>query len=310
MELDNYNRIIEALEVHYYKASIREVIQPVQLNNTKEQKNVLVQSNAGTFYAGKENKLMKKGDFYFLPADQPIYFKHGKSNAYKIYNSTGFTSVEEREIYLKPVDISSKLKEDKSVFSIIGFEALIYGAIPFFSILEMPCIHIPYDEELAYLMKNIIAEDSQSKIGSSAMVRCLLNEMVIHICRYLYNCPEYKKNLVKMNYLLDQRLITIIQFIQNNLDKNLSNEKIAEVAFVSSDYVGQFFKTLTGNNLQKYVENRRLEYAHFLLRTSNNNVQEIAHKVGFKDPAYFSRRFKLKFNENALVVRKVRHSSV
>ncbi|HKR04388.1 MAG TPA: AraC family transcriptional regulator [Bacteroidia bacterium] len=310
MELENFNRIIEALEVHYYKASIREVILPVQLNNTKEQKNVLVQSVAGTFYAGKENKLMKNGEFYFLPVDQPIYFKHGKSTNYRVFNNSAFTSVEEREMYLKPIEVTSKIKNGKSVFSIIGFEVLLYGAIPFFSILELPCVHIPYDEELTYLMRNIILEDAQSKIGSGALTHCLLNELVIHICRYIFLHPEYKKNLEKLNYLLDKRLITIIQYIQNNLGKDLSNEKIAEVAYVSRDYVGQFFKTLTGNNLQDYVENRRLEYAHFLLRTCNDNVQEIAHRVGFKDPAYFSRRFKLKFNENAKEIRKTGHYDI
>ena len=310
MELENYNRIIEALEVHYYKASIREVIQPVHLNNTKEQRNVLVQSNAGTFYAGKENKLMKNGDFYFLPAEQSIYFKHGKSKNYKVYNNTGFTSVEERERYLKPLDINKIALNGNSVFSIIGFEVLIYGAIPFFKIIELPCVHIPFDEELSYLLKNIIMEDSKTEIGSNALMRCLLNEMVIHICRFLYKRPEFRKNLVKLNYLLDKRLINIIQFIQDNIGRDLSNEKIAEVAFVSKDYVGQFFKTLTDTNLQDYIENRRLEHAHFLLRTSNDNVQEISHKVGFKDPAYFSRRFKLKFQQNALVVRKASHYSV
>src|ERR1041384_6225647 len=278
MELENYNRIIEALEVHYYKASIREVIQPVHLNNTKEQRNVLVQSNAGTFYAGKENKLMKNGDFYFLPAEQSIYFKHGKSKNYKVYNNTGFTSVEERERYLKPLDINKIALNGNSVFSIIGFEVLIYGAIPFFKIIELPCVHIPFDEELSYLLKNIIMEDSKTEIGSNALMRCLLNEMVIHICRFLYKRPEFRKNLVKLNYLLDKRLINIIQFIQDNIGRDLSNEKIAEVAFVSKDYVGQFFKTLTDTNLQDYIENRRLEHAHFLLRTSNDNVQEISHK--------------------------------
>ncbi len=310
MELDNFNRIIEALEVHYFKASIREVIQPVQLNNTKEQKNVLVQSNSGSFYAGKESKLMKNGEFYFFPCEQPIYFKHGRSTNYKIFNTTGFTSVEERELYLKPIDISTKIKKGQNVFSIIGFEVLIYGAIPFFTILELPSVHIPYDEELSYLIRNIILEDSQYKIGKDALMRCLLNELVIHICRYIYKRPEFKKNIEKLNYLLDKRLIMIIQYIQDNLGQDLSNEKIANVAYVSGDYVGQFFKTLTGNNLQEYVENRRLEHAHFLLRTCNDNVQEIAHRVGFKDPAYFSRRFKLKFNENAKSIRKIHHYDV
>lgn len=304
MEHNNFNRIIEALEVHYFKASIREVIIPVYLNDTKEQKNVLVQSNHGNFYGGKEDKQIKNGDFYFLPAGQPIFFKHGKTKEYKVYKYEGFQSNEEREIYLKPVSSKHEIKKTKDIFSILGFDVQIYGAIPFFQMLELPCVHIPYDEELNYLLQNLIIEDEMNKIGKTTLINCLLKELVIRICRYIYSHPEFKKNLEKLNYLLDNRLIRIIQHIQENLGQDLSNERIAEVAFVSKDYVGQFFKTLTDSNLQDYIENRRLEQAHFLLRTANDNIQEIAHKVGFKDPAYFSRRFKMRFNENAKEIRK------
>ena len=98
--------------------------------------------------------------------------------------------------------------------------------------------------------------------------------------------------------------MNIIQYIHANLSEDLSNNRIAEKAYVSKDYVGQFFKTLTNTNLQDYIENQRLEKAFALLRTTKDNVQEIAHSVGFKDPAYFSRRFKLKFSSNANQVRK------
>jgi AraC-like DNA-binding protein len=98
--------------------------------------------------------------------------------------------------------------------------------------------------------------------------------------------------------------VNIIQYVGSNLGDDLSNIKIAEKAYVSKDYVGQFFKTLTNTNLQDYIENQRLEKALYFLRTSKDNIQEIAHAVGFKDPAYFSRRFKLKYNMNANQVRK------
>jgi AraC-like DNA-binding protein len=98
--------------------------------------------------------------------------------------------------------------------------------------------------------------------------------------------------------------VNIIQYIQSNLNGDLSNQNIAELAYVSKDYVGQFFKTMTNTNLQDYIENQRLERAHYLLRTTKDNVQEIAHNIGFKDPAYFSRRFKMKYNKSANQVRK------
>ena len=97
--------------------------------------------------------------------------------------------------------------------------------------------------------------------------------------------------------------------IKNNY-RNIFIYLIAAVAFVSKDYVGQFFKSLTNTNLQDYIENQRLERAHYLLRSTNDNVQAIANKVGFKDPAYFSRRFKIKFKRNANHVRKENSISI
>jgi AraC-like DNA-binding protein len=95
-----------------------------------------------------------------------------------------------------------------------------------------------------------------------------------------------------------------VQYVRNNLNKDLSNKVIANIAYVSEDYVGQLFKTLTSRNLQEYIENERLEKAYQLLTTRSENIQEIAHMVGFKDPAYFSRRFKLRYKENANAVRR------
>lgn len=136
------------------------------------------------------------------------------------------------------------------------------------------------------------------------MLNKLSSEVVIHLCRYLFENPNYAVNIKNLNFLLDIRLINIIQFIQDNLHLDLSNKQIASLVFVSKDYIGQFFKSLTNTNLQDYIENRRLEKAHHLLRTTNDNIHDIALKVGFKDPAYFSRRFKIRFNLNAKEVRK------
>jgi transcriptional regulator GlxA family with amidase domain len=141
-------------------------------------------------------------------------------------------------------------------------------------------------------------------LGKERLQRNLCEELVVHICRYISSKPEYEKNFEKINYLLDKRLVNIIQYIQSNLNGDLSNQNIAELAYVSKDYVGQFFKTMTNTNLQDYIENQRLERAHYLLRTTKDNVQEIAHNIGFKDPAYFSRRFKMKYNKSANQVRK------
>jgi AraC-like DNA-binding protein len=304
MRDETFNRIIESLHVKYYKSSLREIIRPAELNGSIEPRNILVQINSGYCYGDPDFVRIKPGDFYFMPVGSPIYFRHGRSQNYPVFGTEGFTSPEQRELYVRSVSSSQHCNETKDIFSIMGFDAQVYGAIPFFAILQMPCFIIPNNEEMSCLMKSIILEEEQNSLGRDRILRNLSDELVIHICRFIASKQEYKKHFEKMNFLLDRRLINIIQYIQENLQEELTNQRIAEIAFVSKDYIGQFFKSMTNTNLQDYIENQRLEKAHNMLRSTHDNVQEIAHNVGFKDPAYFSRRFKIKFKKNANQVRK------
>ncbi len=302
--LEASNRIIESLQVKYYKSALREVIKPVELNGSIEPRNILVQVKSGSFYGERDFTKIEKGCFYFMPVGSPIYFRHGKSSKYPAFGKEGFASPELREQFVKNCLLKEGIDDTRDIFMITGFDAHIYGAIPFFSILELPCIVIPDNEEMSYLLETLVSEEENKKLGKERLQRNLAEELVVHLCRYISNQPQYEKNFNKINFLLDKRLVSIIQYIQSNLGGDLSNQTIAELAYVSRDYIGQFFKTMTNANLQDYIENQRLERAHYLLRTSKDNVQEIAHNIGFKDPAYFSRRFKLKYNKNANQVRK------
>ncbi len=303
MGKDSFNRIVDALEVKYVLASKRVVISPVELANTIEQKDILIKVDSGYFSSCKNNRQIPEGTFCLLPRGSTIHFRHGKG-PYTQLGAEGFTSVEHRENFLKPLHYGDPVQPGTDVFSILGFEVLIHGAIPFFNIIELPCLFIEKNDVLTQLLNKILSEEFSDEIGKSSLVKKYTEEIIIHICRHIYSNPELSAQTQKLAYLLDKRLISIIQFIQENLEKDLSNNKIADLAYVSKDYIGQFFKSLTNTNLQDYIENRRLEHAHFLLRTTTDNIQEIAHKVGFKDPAYFSRRFKIRFMQNAKEVRK------
>ncbi len=283
--------------------SRRKVIKPSELVGTFEQKDVLVYIERGFFSADQNFQQLQEGSLYLIPRGNSINFRHGKP-PYTSLGSEGFTSKEERELYLQPISIDDKTESGDDIFTIFGFEVLIHGAIPFFSTLELPCVRIESNNQIVELIARLKREEEQENVGKKTMLNKLSSEVVIQLCRYLFENPNYTENIKNLNFLLDIRLITIIQFIQDNLHLDLSNKQIASLVFVSKDYIGQFFKSLTNTNLQDYIENRRLEKAHHLLRTTNDNIHDIALKVGFKDPAYFSRRFKIRFNLNAKEVRK------
>ena len=105
-------------------------------------------------------------------------------------------------------------------------------------------------------------------------------------------------------YFKDPRLIDIFTYIRENIGGDLSNKVLANVANVSEDYVGQYFKMLTGINPQDYIEYQRMEHAVELLRTTKMSVRDIGKACGYKDTAYFCRRFKMMYGVPAGKMRK------
>jgi AraC-like DNA-binding protein len=120
--------------------------------------------------------------------------------------------------------------------------------------------------------------------------------LVVEIIRHILASHQFIEKLATNNtYFRDPRLIDIFTYIKNNLNGDLSNRVLAQVANVSEDYVGQYFKMLTGINPQDYIEYQRMEMAVNLLRTSKKSIRAIGNEVGYKDTAYFCRRFKMMF---------------
>lgn len=310
MDATGLNRIIEAMTVHFLVAETRKVVKPVFLKNTVEQKSVLIKAEQGNFYAGKTLNPVPVNSFYFVPSGQPVFFQHGKSAKPKVFANEGFTSATEREVYLRPLNKGSKKQVRGDVFSIIGFDARIYDTVSFFQLLSLPSLSIPASHELSVLMELMMTEQNCDRIGKGSMIHNLLKELIIHIIRFAWEQKNLRPLFENLNALLDYRLVKLIQHIENNLASDLSNEKIAGIAHISVDYVGQFFKNYMGVKLQDYIENKRLDMAYHLLRTTTDNIQGISLKVGFRDQAYFSRRFKLKFGSSAKEIRRMGYSFV
>lgn len=81
-------------------------------------------------------------------------------------------------------------------------------------------------------------------------------------------------------------------YIRNNLDKDVSLVKLAELVYLNPAYLSRIYKNITGFNLSAYIYNTRMHRAKSMLRERNVKVYEIASAVGFESVAYFIRAFK------------------
>lgn len=87
-------------------------------------------------------------------------------------------------------------------------------------------------------------------------------------------------------------VIRTIDELYADLAQTVSISHLAERANMGARQYTYVFKELTGQSPLDYVTELRIDRAKEMLLASNENMNSIAHKVGFQDVYYFSRRFK------------------
>lgn len=81
-------------------------------------------------------------------------------------------------------------------------------------------------------------------------------------------------------------------FIDENLDKELSVSRLAELLYVTPNYFSRLFKRVTGQGCNEYIVGKRMEKARSLLESTNIKAGKISILVGYQDTNYFSLTFK------------------
>jgi len=94
----------------------------------------------------------------------------------------------------------------------------------------------------------------------------------------------------------NSRLNRVFQFIDENLDADLSLKTLSEKAPYSPFHFHRIFKFITGETLNQYVTRQRIEKSALDLLHKKTTTTEIAYKYGFSDNTSFSRAFKKYYN--------------
>ncbi|TAF67868.1 MAG: AraC family transcriptional regulator [Cytophagales bacterium] len=301
--MEDYNKIIESLSVRFLNAKNIHVVNPFSVQNHYDVENYLFLLHNGEITYGKEKIAVSKGDMLFVPGGKMLSLSFGlEAEKHKINNEEFISN---REKYFEPNKEIAEIGKKENSFSYITFESKVYDTINFFASLDIPPFIIDDNPTLARLIKEIVVEDLSNGYGRHRMMHIKTEQVIIEIVRYIIKKGLFIEQLAtKSTYFKDPRLIDIFDYIKKYLGGDLSNKVLANVANVSEDYVGQYFKMLTGINPQDYIEYQRMERAVHLLRTSKKSIREIGSEVGYKDTAYFCRRFKMMFGISAGKMRR------
>lgn len=292
--MEDYNKIIESLGVRFIRSKSIKILQPITVENFYDVGNTIYLLHQGEIYFGEDKIKVNEGDLLFIPGGRLTSVTYGnKNNSVKLSNED---LLNDRDKFFSSNFDPQLIGTFPDSFSYITFEAKVFDSVNFFASLDIPAFLISDSPSLSKILIETIQENMIDKPGMERVIKLNTERIVIEIIRHILNKQLFVEQLAtNSTYFKDPRLIDIFAFIKKNLGGDLSNKTLASVASVSEDYVGQYFKMLTGINPQDYIEYQRMESAVNLLRTSKKSIREIGKDVGYKDTAYFCRRFKMMF---------------
>ena len=91
----------------------------------------------------------------------------------------------------------------------------------------------------------------------------------------------------------DKDMITQIRaYIREHVEGRITREQIAEHVNFSADYVSRTFKKETGVSLSEYILREKIARAKELIVRGEENIGDIAVRLGYSNFSYFSEVFK------------------
>lgn len=140
---------------------------------------------------------------------------------------------------------------------------------------------------LATAIEQMAEECRTRQAGWSVVIESAIAKALIHIAR----TANIERRQDTAGPIDDLRLDTLISLINRHVREHRPVTFFAEALGVSPTHLNRIVKGKTGLSTQALIAKRLLDDAQRELLFTAGSVQEIAFRLGFADPAYFSRFF-------------------
>ena len=217
----------------------------------------------------------KKGDiFLFTPLD---------CRGFKSTNATRFCSIRFSEVFL--TDYKSIATRERIALWLKQLEQIFYEHNrfqPFIIRDNNDCKLITslidnlgdeFGHKQAYFEENI-----------QHLITIILNLLSRNVAHYSPTGHQHEESLIN----------EVLLHIRQNIDNKeaLKVKTLANKFHLSANYVGEYFKKITGESLQDYIKLYKMKLVEQRLISSNHRIGEIAIEFGFTDESHLSSQFK------------------
>lgn len=151
-----------------------------------------------------------------------------------------------------------------------------------------PIYHVGFSSEIVHLYDEAFAKAKEE----AAYAQQTLAGIVNHLVGLMYSL-ERNITLNKQHDYVDVMNKARLR-IRESLESNLTIQQIAMDLGIGYSNFRKLFKEYTGIAPAMYQQELRLQRAKELLSTTNLSIKEIAYRLNFDSPDYFSSKFKIK----------------
>lgn len=151
---------------------------------------------------------------------------------------------------------------------------------------QKPIYHVGFSDEIVRLYK----EAYDTALAEAAYSQQMMAGIVNHLIGLMYSLErniQLGRNQAHVDMISRARLR-----IREALESDLTIQQVAQDLGVSYSNFRKLFKEHTGMSPAIYQQDLRLQRAKELLTTTDLTIKEIAYRLNFESPDYFSYKFK------------------
>lgn len=99
---------------------------------------------------------------------------------------------------------------------------------------------------------------------------------------------------LKKENIYSKHVVVCMEYIYEHLHEKISVKTLAGVTGLHENYLSRLFRQETGTTVQKYIQDKKLEQAEYLLKHTDADIAKIASDLSFSSQSYFIQVFKRK----------------
>lgn len=153
---------------------------------------------------------------------------------------------------------------------------------------EKPIYHVGYSSDIVHLYNSAIEAAREEAAYSQQILAGIVNNLI----GVMYS--------LERNIMLNRKsgyadlINKARERIRQGVEVNLTMQQVAEELGVSYSNFRKLFKEYTGMSPAMFQQDLRLQRAKELLSTTGLSIKEIAYRLCFESPDYFSSKFRIK----------------